>query len=152
MQDKVHKHIDSLVNAFFTVVNGEIFVWEAFEKELQVSGLPISVGRFIPLYYLAEKPMRLQELTERTHAKPSAASRLVERMVKDGLVEKRRDGCDGRAVELHVTPEGRRVEAQARAVFEQCVAQVFGDFTQDEVEELCMLISRMKAPGSKAGA
>lgn len=149
LNDKKH---DSLEEAFFTVVNSEILVWEALETALRENGVPITAGRLIPLHYLVGGPLRLQELTERIHAKPSAASRLIERMVSDGLVEKRPDERDGRAVLLHATEEGRRVEEAGCKVFEQCAEELFADFDEDDLHDLLMLLGRIEPPCRKAKA
>lgn len=138
--------------AFFSIVNGEIFIWDAFQEALQAESMPVGVGRFIPLHFLVDGPLRLQELTERTHAKESATSRLVERMVKDGLIEKRRDGSDGRAVLLCITEEGQHVEARGRAAFAQCLAGLFDGFSDSELEMLVSLIARIGAAANAAAA
>lgn len=140
------------VQSFFAVIDAEIELWDAFEKALQEAGLPMSVGRFIPLHHLTSGPLRLQELTELSHAKQSAMSRMVERMMKDGLVEKRRDDDDGRAVSLCITDEGRSIERRARAVFEACLSDMFAPLTDDDMSTLIMLLGRIKVPGEKVRA
>lgn len=142
---KSENNLESLpAEAFFSIVNSEVFVWDALQEALQASGSPVGVGRFIPLYFLARSPMRLQDLARLAHAKESAMSRLVERMVKDGLVSKERDGGDRRAVLLQVTDEGRRVEKAGRAAFQQCLRELFGGLDEDELRTLCSLLARLQ--------
>lgn len=136
--------------AYFAVVNSEIYLWNAFEKALKDAGQTLTVGRFIPLMFLADSTMRLQELAEVTHTKESATSRLVERMVKDGLIVKERDGADGRAVQLRITPKGREALREAQRVFELCLKQLFGDLAPAELETLCSLLARLE--GSREAA
>lgn len=132
--------------SFFAIVAGEVRVWDAVQDALQDAGLPVSVARLVPLLALTRSPMRLQELAACTHAKESAASRLVERMVKDGLVTKGRDASDGRAVVLRITDKGRRVAEQGRAVFARTMASVCGNLSEREVETLCSLLARIASP------
>ena len=141
---------DLPVDAFFGIVNAEVFIWDAAQDALRESGVQVGVGRLIPLMSLAARPMRLQELSSCTRAKQSAASRLVERMVKDGLVMKERDGDDGRAVLLRITDEGRRVEEAGRAVFADCLRDLFAALDEDEMRTLCSLLMRLELPKAEA--
>lgn len=145
LMGKTDNNYDNLAaEAFFAIVNSEVFVWDAFEEALQASGSPVGVGRFIPLHFLARSPMRLQDLARLAHAKESAMSRLVERMVKDGLVSKERDGDDRRAVLLQITDEGRRVEEAGRLAFQQCLCELFGGLGEGELSTLCSLLARLQ--------
>lgn len=152
MEETVDSLDTAIVKAFFAIVEGEVLVWDAVQDALQDAGVPVGVARLIPLMYLTDSPMRLQKLTERTCAKESAMSRLVERMVEDGLIAKRRDKSDGRAVMLVITPEGRRVEAAGRAVFTKRLRELFDDLDEDELRALRSLIARVGAPREAVGA
>ena len=65
-------------------------------------------------------PMRLTELTASEQVTQSAITQIVTRLEHDGLVERQRDPSDGRAVLVHITPDGaaiidgRRAERMAR--------------------------------------
>ncbi|HMH94472.1 MAG TPA: MarR family transcriptional regulator [Streptosporangiaceae bacterium] len=65
-------------------------------------------------------PKRLTELTASEQVTQSAITQIVTRLKRDGLVERRRDPSDGRAVLVHVTTkgaaiiDGRRAERMAR--------------------------------------
>lgn len=73
------------------------------------------------LHTLSHKsPMRLTELTATEQVTQSAMTQLVTRLERDGLVERRPDPSDGRAVQVHITERGanvidaRRMERVAR--------------------------------------
>jgi DNA-binding MarR family transcriptional regulator len=51
-------------------------------------------------------PMRLTDLTATEQVTQSAITQLVTRLERDGLVERRPDPSDGRAVLVHLTPKG----------------------------------------------
>jgi DNA-binding MarR family transcriptional regulator len=53
----------------------------------------------------------LGELAEALAVTAATASAAVDALVRKGLVSKRRDRTDARAVELHLTPKGRRLDA-----------------------------------------
>jgi DNA-binding MarR family transcriptional regulator len=54
-------------------------------------------------------PLRLTELTATEQLKQPAITSLVAKLERDGLISRRRDPRDGRAVLLSLTDEGRQV-------------------------------------------
>ncbi|MET8794997.1 MarR family transcriptional regulator [Nocardia sp. NPDC004568] len=56
-------------------------------------------------------PSRLTDLTVTEQLTQPGITQLVARLARDGLVQRRRDPADGRAVIVHLTEEGRRVRA-----------------------------------------
>jgi DNA-binding MarR family transcriptional regulator len=63
-------------------------------------------------------PLSLKELGELLIAEAGHPSRLVDRLVEAGLVERRAAGQDRRRVELSLTPKGRRLEKRVLAARE----------------------------------
>lgn len=57
----------------------------------------------------AGRPMRLTELTRTEQVSQPGITQLVTRLERDGLVERRPDPSDGRAVLVHLTDDGRQV-------------------------------------------
>lgn len=51
-------------------------------------------------------PLRLTELAQRLSVKQPTCSNLIEKLVQAGLVEKKKDTLDSRAVLLHITESG----------------------------------------------
>ncbi|WP_307832598.1 MarR family transcriptional regulator [Planomonospora sp. ID91781] len=60
-------------------------------------------------------PMRLTELTAAEQVTQPAITQLVAKLERDGLVERRPDPSDGRAVLVHVTNAGAAVVRSRRA-------------------------------------
>ncbi|WP_331767172.1 MarR family transcriptional regulator [Embleya sp. NBC_00896] len=54
-------------------------------------------------------PMRLTDLTKTEQVSQPGLTQLVTRLERDGLVERRPDPSDGRAVLVHITEAGRRI-------------------------------------------
>ncbi|WP_067474335.1 MarR family winged helix-turn-helix transcriptional regulator [Actinomadura hibisca] len=68
------------------------------------------------LHTLARRsPLRLGELTATEQVTQSAITQMVTRLEGDGLVERRPDPRDGRAVLVHITPAGAEIVAARRA-------------------------------------
>ncbi|WP_307805698.1 MarR family winged helix-turn-helix transcriptional regulator [Streptomyces chrestomyceticus] len=57
----------------------------------------------------ADGPMRLTELTRTEQVSQPGITQLVTRLERDGLVERRPDPSDGRAVLVRITEAGRRI-------------------------------------------
>ena len=66
----------------------------------------------------AAGPISLRELGDLLIAEAGHPSRLVDRLVESGLVERRPAGEDRRRVELSLTPRGRRLEKRVLATRE----------------------------------
>ncbi len=55
-----------------------------------------------------EKALRMSDLAERVLMSPSGTTRLVDRLTKRGLVERKEDPADGRVAMAHLTEAGAR--------------------------------------------
>jgi DNA-binding MarR family transcriptional regulator len=67
------------------------------------------------LHTLAERsPLRLGELTATEQVSQPAITQMITRLEADGLVERRPDPHDGRAVLVHLTAAGRKVVTDRR--------------------------------------
>jgi len=76
----------------------------------------LGVSDFEVLDRLAENPegkCRAQDLAESVHLSQSALSRLVDRLLKNALVERCACDDDRRGIYVVLTPEGRRRRAEA---------------------------------------
>jgi len=60
---------------------------------------------------MQDDPVRLSVLAERLHIAPRSATEVVDALEARGLVERRPDPADRRAVGVRPTPEGRRLSA-----------------------------------------
>jgi DNA-binding MarR family transcriptional regulator len=86
--------------------------------------------------------MRSSTLAERVAADPSTVSRQTATLVDLGLVERRPDPADRRAVQLAVTEEGtelfRRMREDRVAMFDSVLA----DWSDADVDQLTELLTR----------
>ncbi|GAA3097728.1 MarR family winged helix-turn-helix transcriptional regulator [Streptosporangium carneum] len=82
-------------------------------------------------------PLRLSELKASEQVTQPAITQLVTRLERDGLVRRRPDPTDGRAVLVHLTPAG---------------AQVVDKRRRDRVDRLTALTRRLSTPQRQAVA
>jgi MarR family transcriptional regulator, organic hydroperoxide resistance regulator len=63
-----------------------------------------------------EAPLRVSEIAERLSLEPATLSPLLKRLESGGLVHRRRDPRDERAVSVTLSPAGRRLRARAERI------------------------------------
>lgn len=110
-------------------------------------GLPISW--YEVLLHLGDAPrnrLRLNDLTDRIVLTQSGASRLVDRMVAAGLVERSADDADRRGRYAALTSKGRRVLRDAAKVHRRGIAEHFSQhLTDDEQRVLRSALAKVHA-------
>ena len=114
----------------------------------------ISLSAYEVLMLLGDAPrrrMRVSELSAATLLSVSGVSRLVDRLVRDGLVLKEACEEDGRGAEAVLTPMGRGRLRAARASHLADVRRRFlSRFADDELRELAGFWDRLGDEGAAA--
>jgi len=112
----------------------------------------VSLKEYDVLYSLSksDEPVRLSDLHRRVLLSQPALSRLVDRLVARGLVERCDDPGDGRAVRVTLTDAGRQRQrdvgrAHARDV--TAAMTKIGDADLEELERICTAL--LAGTGSK---
>lgn len=104
----------------------------------------ITVARWRILAVLNDGDGRsIGTLSRLTATEQSAISRVVDQMVRDGLVTRRPARQDQRVVEVHMTPQGRAVIAQLLPQARARAARAVADFSPAEIETMRALLQRM---------
>jgi len=88
-------------------------------------------------------PRRQGEVAELTFLDPSTVSRYVGQLVKFGLVSRRPDPLDGRAVQLVPTPEGVAVADEAVRQRQLLIEEMTADWSPDDATTLVRLLRRL---------
>lgn len=94
------------------------------------------------LHLVTRGPMRANALAEVLCSDPSTVSRQSAVLVEAGLVERRPDPDDGRAVQLVATDRGTALFATVRAEREALIADVLRDWDVRDVTALATLLDR----------
>lgn len=93
---------------------------------------------------LAGGSMRMAELAQALLFTASGATRIVDRMVRAGLVDRARVDSDRRATTVVITRAGRRRLAQTGPVMESVVRERFEPFvTDDEIAVLTGILQKI---------
>jgi DNA-binding MarR family transcriptional regulator len=94
--------------------------------------------------------LRMTELADTVLLSPSGTSRLVDRLVAGGLIERRSCDDDGRAVHAAITDRGRARLEEAGPVYAEALRRLFIDqFSPEEYEVLAALLLRV-APACRS--
>ena len=105
-----------------------------------------SLPRFDLMAQLERHPggMKMRELSRRLMVTGGNVTGLTDRLVTEGLVEKRSDSADGRAVTVQLTAEGRRQFRTMARAHEAWVAELLGGLTPVQQAQLFELLGRLK--------
>lgn len=104
-----------------------------------------SMREYDVLYTLvkAGEAMRLCDLQEDVLLSQPALSRMVDRLVTRGLVFRKPDPADGRAVLIEISDDGRRVQREVGRAHGRDIGEALRDFTPEELTELKRLTQKL---------
>lgn len=113
-----------------------------------------TLPRFDVLAQLDKTPdgLTLGELSRRMMVSNGNVTGLVERLVEDGLIERRRAANDRRSAIVRLTGRGREAFDTMAAEHADWVAELFDGLAADEVDRLMELLGRAKASVQNAHA
>ncbi|MER6468425.1 MarR family winged helix-turn-helix transcriptional regulator [Streptomyces collinus] len=98
-------------------------------------------------------PTRLTDLVRTEQMSQPGVTQLVTRLERDGLVERRPDPTDGRAVLVHLTEEGRTVGQSRHQDRGRHMAPLMAELTEEERQTLAAalpVLGRLAELGMRA--
>ena len=116
----------------------------AFNEEMRRLGTTLQAWRVLAALHERDG-RRMGDLSLTTTIEVSTLTRLVDNMEKKGLVVRRRDAADTRAVLLRVTPAGRRLTRRILPIAERYEAVALKGFGAAEANSLKAALRRLYA-------
>jgi DNA-binding MarR family transcriptional regulator len=117
-------------------------VTKAVERGLGAQGL--TVARYAILRMLAgREPMPLSWVADRHFSQRSNITAVVDRLVRDGLVERLPDAVDRRVTRVQLTQLGEETVQAARAPHLESLAKIMSPLTPDEMHKLIALLDKL---------
>ena len=115
-------------------------------------GFDVTLPRFDLMAQLDKAPngMTLGELSKRMMVSNGNVTGLAERLVEQGLLDRRASPNDRRAQIVSLTPEGRRVFRTMARTHEDWIAEIFAGLGAGEIETLMNLLAKAKASARQA--
>jgi len=128
-----------------TLIEGEI------RRRLRDS-FDVTLPRFDLLAQLDKAPngMTLGELSQRMMVSNGNVTGLTERLVEQGLLDRRASPTDRRAQIVSLTAEGRRAFRSMARTHEDWIADIFSGLNAAEIDTLMNLLAKTKASTRKA--
>lgn len=105
----------------------------------------LSLAELVVLRQLQRGSLTVAEAADCLQLSPSAASRAIDRLVRDGLIRREENPDDRRQKLITVTPVGRELLGGMDAVFAEQQGQIIGALNEEEQEQFRALIARMLA-------
>ncbi len=84
------------------------------------------------------------ELVRQTHLKAPTVSVTLRRMEENGLVERRQNELDMRAVRVYLTEKGKTHNRQVREHLNEVDEELMKGFDEKEIEELRRMLEKMR--------
>jgi DNA-binding MarR family transcriptional regulator len=128
-----------------TLIEGEI-------RSRLRGAFDMTLPRFDVMAQLDKAPggMTLGELSQRMMVSNGNVTGLAERLVTQGLLERRASPNDRRAQLVSLTGEGRRAFRAMARTHENWIAEIFAELSPNDIEALMRLLARAKASARKA--
>lgn len=138
----------AVVETWAGLVRTQRTLLDKVEDNLKQAGLP-PLDWYHVLHEVDRSPkgmMRQSGVQSSTQLAQYNVCRLVDRLEREGLVERHQCRRDGRNNVLCITPKGRALHRQMRPAYAAAIKEHFGArLTPAEVEQLAGLLAKLKA-------
>lgn len=114
--------------------------------------LGLTLSQLRVLYLLNRSPGSLAgSIANTLKVRPSTATGIVDRLVRQKLVSRERDESDRRRVQVYLTDRGREVITELRARSRAQIWQILGQFTQSELDHVAEALTMITTEGERQG-
>jgi DNA-binding MarR family transcriptional regulator len=133
-----------VARGFFYVQQVEQHARRLLDECLQVDGL--TAGQYMALSLVARhEPASSADLARRAHITPQSMGEFVKALESKGLLQRRTDANNRRAILLTPTPTGRKVLLRSEARVDNAERRFFDCLPDEEYKHLRQLLSRVRA-------
>lgn len=117
------------------------------------TGFDSTLPRFDLMAQLDRNPdgLKMRELSRRLMVTGGNVTGLTDKLVEEGLVERRDDPRDRRAYTVHLTREGKRQFRKMASSHETWVIELFAGLEHDEKMQLLELLNKLKRHLAQTG-
>jgi len=142
----IAKPSQAVVDAWANLVRAERTLLDKVEESLKQAGLP-PLDWYHVLHEVERSPkgvMRQSGVQDRTQLAQYNVCRMVDRLEREGLLERRPCQVDGRSNDLVITARGREVRRAMWPIYAAAIEQHFGArLSQAEAEQLAKLLAKV---------
>lgn len=94
---------------------------------------------------VSDNPIKVTDLASSLYRSVNSTSSLVDRMERNGLIEKVRDIPDRRAIRLLVTPKGEEAFGIGLKSQRPLIKRIFSTFEDEDIKTLLSLLKKLKS-------
>ena len=127
---------------FYWITRVASLYLERLEVELKRVGLDVPRWRVLMSLH-GNDSGSVSEIAEHAIVKLPTMTKIIQRMVADGLLISRTSATDGRVTEAVLTEDGRNARARAWEIAHRIYAEAFADIPPDETRRLNDTLSRI---------
>jgi DNA-binding MarR family transcriptional regulator len=128
---------------FGVLVRFEIDLWNAVEHALRFTPGAVTLGRHDALLRISTTDAGVRDVADALHITMGAASRLTDRLVDDGLVERGAHPTDRRAVRLTVTRDGATALAVTTPAISAALEKILGTAGAADLHRAVAILGRI---------
>jgi DNA-binding MarR family transcriptional regulator len=133
---------DDTLNTWRAFLNAHARVTRAISRDLAAAGLP-DLSVYDALWALYRRPLRVKQLADAVVLSPTAMSRFVDRLERDGHVRREPDPDDRRALQVTITDDGRKLLRRMWPIYERGIEQHFAAHLGRSANTLRAVLERM---------
>lgn len=131
---------------YFTASRLQRIVTKIVDDEFAKCGLPPN-GAFLLLVVLEDEGINQKKLGETLHLQPSTVTRLIEKLVRKGVIYNR---VEGRSSLIYTTDKGKSLESVIHECWERLRVRVNEILGEQESNELTLRLDKVSEMLEKA--
>lgn len=139
---------------FYLISRASLVGTSALKRELSAAGVehvrPGYLG--VLLFLWNEDGLKSVDLGRRAGLEPSTMTGLLDRMERDGLVQRQADPEDRRAQRIHLTDRGRSAKQPVRTVITRALERMFEGISQRDQDRLKATLRQVLTNANRLGA
>jgi len=133
---------DETLDTWRAFLNAHARVTRAISRDLDAAGLP-DLSVYDALWALYKRPLRVNQLADAVVLSPTAMSRFVDRLERDGHVRREPDPQDRRALQVTITDDGRKLLRRMWPIYERGIETHFAAHLGRSANTLRAVLERM---------
>jgi MarR family transcriptional regulator for hemolysin len=122
---------------------------QVLDSEFQAVGLTDATWRPLLHLHLLGDGVRQKDLAASIGIEGPSLVRLIDTLVKKGLIQRSEDGVDRRAKQLTLTTEGQVVVARIREIVTQLEKELLSPFSDSEIDRFGQFIKTLESAVSE---
>jgi DNA-binding MarR family transcriptional regulator len=132
---------------YYLLTRASLAATAAMKRRFAAAGIgfvrPAYLGSLMNLW--REDGLKMIDLGRRAGLEPSTMTGLLDRMERDGLVERRPDPADRRVLKIFLTEAGAKTRETVVRIVDETLTGIFSGIDADEIEALKKLMHKVLA-------